>query len=198
MITAEDIVWANIDPDDIWILDKLILSRKMYYNSGPVGLNVPHPGHYIVRPCVNMMGLGLGAQKLWLEKDTCDLPVGHFWCEWFEGRHLSIDYHWGKQTLAVEGIKPANTFTRWSSWIRVADRIKLPGILDELATRHEWINCEFIGGKLIEVHLRHNEDFDGNIMYFIPVWEGESTVPPEGYTYRVYPDVHGRIGAFIK
>jgi hypothetical protein len=198
LITAEDIVWANIDPDDIWILDKLILSRKMYYNSGPVGLNVPHPGHYIVRPCVNMMGLGLGAQKLWLEKDTCDLPVGHFWCEWFEGRHLSIDYHWGKQTLAVEGIKPANTFTRWSSWIRVADRIKLPGILDELATRHEWINCEFIGGKLIEVHLRHNEDFDGNIMYFIPVWEGESTVPPEGYTYRVYPDVHGRIGAFIK
>jgi hypothetical protein len=197
-MTAEDIVWSNIDPDDIWILDKLILSRKMYYNSGPVGLDVPHPGHYIVRPCVNMMGLGLGAQKLWLEKDTCDLPVGHFWCEWFEGRHLSIDYHWGKQTLAVEGIKPANTFTRWSSWIRVADRIKLPGILDELATRHEWINCEFIGGKLIEVHLRHNEDFDGNIMYFIPVWEGESTVPPEGYTYRVYPDVHGRIGAFIK
>jgi hypothetical protein len=198
LITAEDIVWANIDPNDIWILDKLILSRKMYYNSGPVGLNVPHSGHYIVRPCVNMMGLGLGAQKLWLEKDTCDLPVGHFWCEWFEGRHLSIDYHWGKQTLAVEGIKPANTFTRWSSWIRVADRIKLPSILDELATRHEWINCEFIGGKLIEVHLRHNEDFDGNIMYFIPVWEGESTVPPEGYTYRVYPDVHGRIGAFIK
>ena len=197
-MTAEDIVWSNIDPDDIWILDKLILSRKMYYNSGPVGLDVPHPGHYIVRPCVNMMGLGLGAQRVWLEKDTCDLPVGHFWCEWFEGRHLSIDYHWGKQTLAVEGIKPANTFTRWSSWIRVADRIKLPSILDELATRHEWINCEYIGGKLIEVHLRHNEDFDGNIMYFIPVWEGESTVPPEGYKYRVYPDVHGRIGAFIK
>lgn len=197
-MTAEDMVWITIDPDDIWVLDKLILSRKMYYNSGPVGLDVPHPGFYIVRPCVNMMGLGLGAQRVWIEKDTCDLPVGHFWCEWFEGRHLSIDYHWGKQTLAVEGIKPIDTFTRWSSWIRVADRIRLPSILSEFAAKHEWINCEFIGGKLIEVHLRHNEDFDGNIMYFIPVWEGESTDPPEGYSYRAYPDVHGRIGAFIK
>jgi hypothetical protein len=197
-MTAEDIVWASIDPDDIWVMDKLILSRKMYYNSGPVGLDVPHPGYYIVRPCVNMLGLGLGAQKVFLEKDTCHLHVGHFWCEWFEGRHLSIDYHWGKQTLAVEGIKPADTFTKWSHWLKVADRIKLPNILNEFATRHEWINCEFIGGKLIEVHLRHNEDFDGNITHFIPVWEGESIDPPDGYKYRVYPDVHGRIGAFIK
>ena len=197
-MTAEDIVWASIDPDDIWVMDKLILSRKMYYNSGPVGLDVPYPGYYIVRPCVNMLGLGLGARKVFLEKDTCHLHVGHFWCEWFEGRHLSIDYHWGKQTLAVEGIKPADTFTKWSSWIRVADRIKLPNILNEFATRHEWINCEFIGGKLIEAHLRHNEDFDGNITHFIPVWEGESIDPPDGYQYRAYPDVHGRIGAFIK
>jgi hypothetical protein len=198
MITAEDIVWKNINPDDIWVLDKLIVSRKMYYNSGPVGLDVPHPGYYIVRPCVNMLGLGLGAQRVWIDKDTCNLPVGHFWCEWFEGRHLSIDYHWGKQKLAVEGIKPDNTFTKWSHWVRVADRIKLPNILDKVATRHEWINCEFIGGKLIEVHLRHNEDFDGNVIHFIPVWKGESIVPPDGYEYRVYPDVHGRIGAFIK
>ena len=50
-------------------LDKLILSRKLKYNCGPVGLDVPN-GWYIVRPCVNMLGLGLGAQKVWLEKET--------------------------------------------------------------------------------------------------------------------------------
>jgi hypothetical protein len=198
ILSAEDYVWKTINPDDIWVLDKLILSRKMYYNCGPVGLDVLHPGFYIVRPCVNMLGLGLGAQKLWLEKDTCDLPVGHFWCEWFEGRHLSVDYYQGKQVLAVEGTKPANTFTKWTHWVRVADRIKLPSILNDLAARHKWINCEFIHGKLIEVHLRHNEDFEGGITHFIPVWEGNSTVPPKGYTYREYPDVHGRIGAFVK
>ena len=197
-MSAEDRVWQTIKPDDLWVLDKLILSRKLYYNCGPVGLDVPRPNYYIVRPCVNMIGLGLGAQRVWLEDNTTHLPVGHFWCEWFEGRHLSIDYHWGKQCLAVEGIKPTDTFTKWSQWTRVADRIKLPSILSEFSTKHEWINCEYIGGKLIEVHLRHNEDFDEGITHFIPVWEGQDTTPPDGYKYRVYPDVHGRIGAWVK
>lgn len=196
--SAEDIVWKTIDPDDIWALDKLILSRKLRYSCGPVGLDVPIPGWYIVRPCVNMIGLGLGSQKVWLEKETTHLPVGHFWCEWFEGRHLSIDYHWGKQVLAVEGHKPSNTFTKWDHWIKVSDRIKVPEVISSLSKKHKWINCEFIGKKLIEVHFRHNEDFEGNIIHFVPVWKGESTTPPEGYTYREYPDVHDRIGAFIK
>jgi len=195
---AEDIVWQTIDPDDIWVLDKLILSRKLGYTCGPVGLDVPKPGYYIVRPCVNMLGLGLGAQRVYIEESTVNLPVGHFWCEWFAGRHLSIDYHWGKQTLAVEGFKDYDTFTHWKMWQRVEDIIPLPEILSEFATRHEYINCEYIDGKLIEVHLRRNEDFNANVNTFIPVWEGQSTKPPSGYTYRDYPDVHGRIGAFIK
>ena len=196
--SAEDFVWQTIDPDHIWVLDKLILSRKLRYNCGPVGLDVPHPGLYIVRPCVNMLGLGLGTQKLWLEKDTCDLPVGHFWCEWFDGFHHSADYYNSKQLLCVQGNKPENTFIKWKEWIRTNKRFNFPEILNTLVEFHPWINCEFIGDKLIEVHLRRNEDFDGNINHFIPVWEGEDTTPPKGYTYRNYPDVHGRIGAFVK
>lgn len=196
--SAEDFVWRKINPNDIWVLDKLILSRKLNYNCGPVGLDINTPGWYIVRPCVNMLGLGLGAQKVWLEEETVHLPVGHFWCEWFEGRHLSIDYQYGVQKLCVEGHKPTNTLTHWKEWIRTDDLIPFPSILHDLKLRYEWINCEFIGNKLIEVHLRHNEDFDGEINHFIPVWEGESITPPQGYTYREYPDMHGRIGAFVK
>ena len=196
--SAEDLVWKTINPNDIWVLDKLILSRKLEYNCGPVGLDVPHPGHYIVRPCVNMLGLGLGAQKVWIEKDTCNLPVGHFWCEWFDGFHNSVDYYKGTQLLCVQGDKPDDTFTKWSKWTRNNTRFVFPTMLKELIEHHPWTNCEFIGDKLIEVHLRRNEDFDGNIDHFIPVWEGESIDPPTGYTYRDYPDVHGRIGAFIK
>lgn len=195
---AENQVWKNIDPDDIWVMDKLILSKKMYYNCGPVGLDVNNPGWYIVRPCVNMLGLGLGAQKVWIEKETTHMPIGYFWCEWFEGRHLSIDYHRGKQVLAVEGHKPDTTFTKWDHWVKVSDRINLPGILNQYIAKYEWINCEYIGGKLIEVHFRHNQDFEGGITHFIPVWEGEEIVPPAGYTYKPYPDIHGRIGAFVK
>jgi hypothetical protein len=196
--TAEDHVWRSIDPDLIWVMDKLIVSRKLGYNCGPVGLDVPHPGFYIVRPCVNMLGLGLGAKKMWLEKDTCDLPYGYFWCEWFEGRHLSVDYHYGEQRLCVEGHKSEDTLTQWDEWIRTDDIVPLPKLLHSISYPHKWINCEFIGGKLIEVHLRCNEDFNGDINHFIPVWEGQDTTAPEGYTYREYPDVHGRIGAFVK
>jgi hypothetical protein len=145
-----------------------------------------------------MIGLGLGAQKAWIEKDTCNLPIGHFWCEWFDGLHNSVDYYEGTQLLCVRGDKPAGTFIKWSEWTRSNGRFVFPTILQELIKYYPWTNCEFIGDKLIEVHLRRNEDFDGNINHFIPVWKGESTDPPAGYTYRNYPDVHGRLGAFVK
>jgi len=45
--SQEDIVWQTVDPNDIWVMDKLILSRKLGYTCGPVGLDVPVPGVYI-------------------------------------------------------------------------------------------------------------------------------------------------------
>lgn len=195
--SAEDLVWKTIDPDDIWVMDKLILSRKLGYSCGPVGLDVPTPGWYIVRPCVNMMGLGLGAQKIWIEEETWKLPVGHFWCEWFEGNHYSIDYNYGKQALAVQGIKKADTFTRWDEWRKIETFIPFPKILEQYKNK-EWINIEFIGDKIIEVHFRRNEDFANGVNHFIPVWEGQDTTPPGGYNYIDYPDIHGRIGAFVR
>ena len=195
--TVEDLVWKTIDPANMWVLDKLILSKKLGYVCGPTGIDVPNPGWYIVRPCVNAMGLGLGAERVWLDCLTTHLPLGYFWCEWFEGRHLSIDYRYGLPKLCVEGFKQADTFTRWDRWIKTDDFVHFPNVLDEFIST-PWINCEFIGGKLIEVHFRHNMDFEGDIEEFIPVWEGQDTTPPAGYTYRQYPDVHGRIGAFVK
>ena len=195
---AEDIVWTTISPNDIWIMDKLILSRKMGYICGPTGMDVPKAGTYIVRPCVNMLGLGMGAEKLYIEEETMHLPLGFFWCEFFKGRHVSVDYHNGKQVLAVEGFKKENTFTHWDDWRIVDDKISLPSIIEDIKHKYEWINCEYIGGKLIEIHLRRNTDFIGVNEHFIPVWEGQDTTPPLGYTYREYPDIHGRIGAFTK
>ena len=195
--TPEDTYWKTADADEIWVYDKLILSRKLGYKCGPAGIDVPEPGWYIVRPCVNVMGLGLGAKKMHLPQYTIDLDPGYFWCEWFEGRHLSIDYEYGKQVLCVEGFKSKDTFTQWDKWIKTNDQIPFPKVLDQFKTKAN-INCEFIGGNLIEVHLRSNPDFEQNITEFIPVWKDQSTEPPLGYRYIDYPDVHGRIGAFIK
>ena len=197
-LDPEEQYWKNPNPDTMWVTDKLILSSKMGYKCGPAGIDVPEAGDYIVRPVVNAYGLGIGAEKMFIEQTTTHIPPGFFWCEWFEGRHLSVDYQQGKQILCVEGFKPENTFTKWDRWARTMDVMPMPEQIHEAVGEHDIVNCEFIGDKLIEVHLRHNPDFEGHIMEFIPVWEGEDTSAPNGYKYREYPDVHGRIGAFIR
>lgn len=195
----EDIVWKNIDPSDMWVLDKLILSRYLGYNCGPVGMDVPQRGFYIVRPCVNMMGLGLGSRKVFLDCETTHLPIGHFWCEWFEGKHLSVDYKGKDQVLTVEGIKDDNTLTEWKKWIRIEESIPLPEFLVPYTYKYPTINCEFIGGRLIEVHFRENTDFTDGMTEFIPVFNREQLKSPgTDYTFLECPEYNGRIGAWVK
>lgn len=196
-MTSDEEVWLTADPDDCWVMDKLILSLKLGYNCGPVGVDVPEPGYYIVRPVVNALGLGLGSEKVWIDNSTDHLPLGFFWCEWFEGRHLSIDFKEGVADLIIEGFKEENTLTKWSKWVKVESDIQLPAILNPLVNKYDTINVELIGEKVIEVHLRSNPDFTYGNSEFIPVWEGESTQPPMGYKYIESKDLHGRIGAFI-
>ena len=40
-MNTEDEVWAILKPEDIWIYDKLILSKKLGYVCGPIGVDVP-------------------------------------------------------------------------------------------------------------------------------------------------------------
>jgi hypothetical protein len=195
--TEEDVYWKNADPEELWVYDKLILSRKLGYKCGPVGIDVSEPGWYIVRPIMNIVGLGLNARKVYLSKYTVDLDPGHFYCEWFEGRHLSIDYAYGKQVLCVEGFKKETTLIQWDKWAIMPDKIPLPSILKQFANKPK-LNCEFIGGKLIEAHFRSNPDFTYNNSEFIPVWPNQSKIPPQGYKYIKCPEFNGRVGAFIK
>lgn len=195
---TEEEVWKGINSDHLWALDKLILSRKLGYVCGPTGTSVPQPGTYIVRPCINAHGLGLEASIQHIDSSTDHLPPGHFWCEIFEGTHYSVDYVGGLWNMTVVGEKPNDTLTRWKRWYRIEQKILLPRILRPFAFDYTFINCEFIGDKLIEIHFRNNPDFlHGNIEY-IPVWEGEDTTPPWGYTFIEDSEIHGRIGAFIR
>ena len=197
-LDPEEQYWQNPNPDTMWVTDKLILASKMGYKCGPAGIDVPESGNYCVRPVVNAYGLGIGAKKMFIEQTTTHIPPGFFWCEWFDGRHLSVDYKKGEQTLCVEGFKKEDTFTKWDRWVRTVDTVDMPDVIKEVVGEHDFVNCEYIGGKLIEVHLRHNPDFEGGVTEFIPVWEGEDTTAPTGFKYREYPDVHGRIGAFVR
>jgi hypothetical protein len=172
-------VFDSIAPDDLWCVDKLILSKKLGYVCGPAGV-VPPPGKYIVRPIMNLRMMSVGARIQCLDSDS--ISDGYFWCELFAGRHLSFDYHWGKQTLAVEGFRTdPDRLDRFSHWTRLDQDFKLPEILQTVADRYEWFNVEVIGDRVIEVHFRYNDDFaNHDATTIIPVWSDEFYSSPAG------------------
>ena len=202
----EDDAWLNCHLDDLWIFDKLILAKKLGYICGPVGVDVPYPDYYIIRPCMNCMGMGRGATIEYLEQDTDILAnnydkLGYFWCEIFEGRHISVDYKTNPksrsiiQGLTVEGFRNKNNpIWKWNKWVRIDEFVKFPKVLYALQGKYNCINCEFIDGKLIEVHLRPNHDI-GDFNEIIPVWNDELSIPPKGYTYVEDKD-YNRLGFF--
>ena len=159
MEDIEATAWRNSSDQDLWVFDKLIVGRKLGYNCGPAGMDVPQPGLYITRPCVNIPGMGRGARVQYLRQKTHQLPTGHFWSEIFNGRHISVDYHNGEQILAVEGFRPDGYLWKFVKWEKIDEQFPLPQIFHELVERHEYINVEYIGGKVIELHFRQNPDF---------------------------------------
>jgi hypothetical protein len=173
-------VFDSIAADDLWCVDKLILSKKLGYECGPAGISPATPGQYVVRPIVNLKMMSVGATIQYLDSDT--IPDGYFWCEMFTGRHLSFDYHWGKQTLAVEGFRTDPLrLDRFSRWTKIEEDFKLPQILQTVADNYPWFNVEVIGDKVIEVHFRYNDDFaNHDATTIIPVWRDEFYSSPAG------------------
>ena len=151
-------VFDSIALEDLWCVDKLILSKKLGYVCGPAGISPPYAGQYVVRPIMNLKMMSMGARMQYLDADS--IPDGYFWCEVFTGRHLSFDYHWGKQVLAVEGFRnDPLRLDRFSKWTKIDMFFDLPEILQDVADRYPWLNVEVIGDRVIEVHFRYNDDF---------------------------------------
>lgn len=192
----EDVAWKNCHKNDLWIFDKLILSKKLGYVCGPKGIDVPRPDYYIIRPCINLLGMGVGAEVVHLEKSTESIPDGFFWCEVFKGRHLSIDYQNGIQKLCVEGKRSSADIMKWDSWEKVEDQIPFPKILKQFVGEYEWVNVEMIDNKIIEVHLRRNPDFLGrDTDKIVPIWSDK--LCPDGYIF--VSDEDGlRVGFCVK
>jgi hypothetical protein len=187
-----------IDVDDLWVYNKLQLSRKLNYICGPAGAKVPVPGLYIVRPSVNFLGMSRNARKLHLSSSTEHLHPGEFWCEIFTGPHYSVDYHFGTPVLTVRGYRNSKkSLSYWNSWVKVQEHLALPSILEKFKHKYEWINCEFIGNRLIEVHFRQNSDFRWGNSVAIPVWKHEEVKNHSKMTF-VEDEDHERLGFWIK
>jgi hypothetical protein len=190
--------WNHIHSEDLWVYNKLFLSRRLGYTCGPVGTTVPKPDFYIVRPSFNLLGMSRFARVEWIEKTTDDFHPSEFWCELFEGEHLSVDFHNEKQELVVLGTRDEkNPIYKWSKWEKIDKKVEFPDILRNLKKNYEWINCEFIGGKLIEVQFRRNPDFCYENTVAIPVWNEKSEKNYQGYKFVEDKD-YKRVGFWVK
>ena len=176
--------WDNIHSSDLWIYNKLFLSRVLGYTCGPVGTTVPKPDFYIVRPSINLLGMGRYARKEWISRYTDMHHPAEFWCEIFYGEHLSVDFYKKESKLVVVGEKnEEDPLYKWEKWTKIDHSVKFPEVLNDLKGDYDWINCEFVDGRLIEVHFRQNPDFRYGNSVAIPVWNDEKIENIEGYTF---------------
>jgi hypothetical protein len=191
--------WNSIHPRDLWVYNKLQLSQTLGYTCGPAGLEVPKSGFYIVRPIMNFMGMGRYAREEFIKRDTEYLHPGEFWCEVFDGEHLSVDYFRGESSLVVIGKRKKDfKFYKWDSWEKTDRKVEFPELLNPLKDRYDWINCEFIDGKLIEVQFRRNPDFRFGNSIAIPVWkEDPEPTLPEGTSFRYIEEMDYKRKGFI-
>ena len=190
--------WNAIHHNDLWIYNKLQLSRVLGYTCGPVGTTVPKPDFYIVRPSINFLGMGRFAEILWIENSTDHLYPSNFWCEVFKGEHLSVDFHHQEAKLVVRGIKNEDDpLYKWQKWEKIDRKIGFPPILSHLTGNYDWINCEFIDGNLIEVHIRQNPDFRYGNDVAIPIWDDNDQEKHRNLRYIKDSD-YKRKGFYIK
>lgn len=190
--------WNHIQPEDLWVYNKLFLSRVLGYTCGPAGTTVPKPDFYIVRPSFNLLGMSRFARKEWIKNTTDDMHPSEFWCEIFEGEHLSVDFHHQEQDLVILGTKEEqDPIYKWKKWEKIDRKVNFPEVLKKLKGNYEWINCEFIDGHLIEVQFRRNPDFRYGNSVAIPVWDENIPKIEDGYRFIQDKD-YKRRGFWVK
>lgn len=193
--------------------NKLWLSERLGYNCGPCGTTPTIEGEYIVRPIYNLSGMGVGSKIKYIKpKQYSSIPPGYFWCEVFQGKHLSVTYEFEHDTKPLwkpisswEGVNDKDNLSRFGRWVRTDEFPVLPHFFSELSEVKR-INVEFIDENPIEVHLRESPDPDYDEI--IPIWKGEEKTLDKyikmGYIYiKSFDDADGfldtpRIGFAVK
>ena len=188
-------------PQYRWLFNKLELALKLGYEAGPACVPVKKTGEYIVRPVYNLYGMGISAVRRYLSINDAEdiinhkhISPGHFWCEWFEGKHQSVDFikegnKWVPFHAMVGKHESAGNLTKFIEWEVTKPDIELPDWLHNVTT--EMLNIETIGDKIIEVHLRSGNDVGWNYdigTKIIPAWKGD-----KAKDMKFLPNLHSDI-----
>lgn len=187
MIEEDYQAW-NAYPDYRWIFNKLEVALRFGYDAGPTGVPITEAKNYIIRPIYNLYGMGIGAQKRWLDPEIHNneilqcmhIPPGYFWCEYFEGEHFSVDFVrekdiWKPFSKMAGYHRTVDNLVQFDHWVVQKPEFELPQWMHEISG-FNYLNIESKNDKIFEIHLRSGNDHiwslnPGSVVY--PVWEGE-------------------------
>jgi hypothetical protein len=116
--------------------------------------------------------MGRFSRKEWIYNDTEHFIHLNFGVKYFKEIIYSVDFQNKESKLVVLGERDDEDpmYTGGRNGQRLIE-VDFPPLLNSLKGNYEWINCEFIGNKLIEVHFRRNPDFRYENNVAIPVWK---------------------------
>lgn len=191
IIAEEDFQSWRIYPQYRNLFNKLELALAQGLHAAPAAVNPLHSGYYISRPIYNLYGMGIGAKKFWYEDSMYNellnnaiVPPGHFWCEWIDGDHLSVDFHrnpkngiFYTRSIWQGRHYTSDNLTQFATWERLENNMHPYDIKLDLPWNDEKvvaINLELKGKYVIEAHLRlGNDPWDdleiGTVVR--PVWD---------------------------
>jgi hypothetical protein len=210
-------LWEQFPQHRRWF-NKLYVADILGYACGPSGTAPKHSGKYVIRPCYNLAGMGLGATVQHINAgNRSATPPGYFWCEYFNGDQYSATYKWVKNSWQCVscwiGYNSEDNLTKFNRWIKTEYIPPVPQCFNALSDVGG-INIEFKGFKVIETHLRTSGNPDGSTdtrySEFIPLWlEDYDDILAQYPDYEFIPDScdmsdvtpfssHHRIGFLVK
>jgi len=203
MVEEDFQAWQTY-PKHRWVFNKLELALRLGYDAGPACVPITRSGKYVVRPIYNLYGMSIGAKVIHINimqsksmENHALIPPGYFWCEFFDGDQYSVDYKRTRQpkgsqfaweeVVTARGERDLDNLTKFKSWGKCENRnIILPDFLNNIDGVPD-LNVEWIGDKIVEVHLRTGNDIFWKHNKVIPIWEGddiEPNLPNEDKTVR--------------
>jgi len=150
---------------DRWIFNKLTIAERMGYTCGPVGTTPENRGRYMVRPMMNISGMGNGGFFLRdttqpgtraIEKDMVpNANPGYFWSEVFTGHHNWTSYINDVPVYGTIGIRSENGMV-FQDDPGLTETILMPDIFKGIS---RYMMAEHIDGNLIEISPRHTSGY---------------------------------------
>jgi len=141
------------------VYNKLEIAKFQNLNCNPLPI-LPNKYPIIIKPIINLLGMGLNAKKIKTEKQLDKyLTSGFFWCEYLDGKHYSWDLILKEGKIiyytTFQGYK--KTFGTFSKWIE--EKREMIDIIEKMIEYYlsdftGSVNIETLNDKIIEVHLR--------------------------------------------